>query len=354
MRSFSARLAATAVAFVALAPVSAVHAAPAPATLKDVPLPFLWPKAGVYGVAAVSDTEAWIAGHQGQIGNNRGNPVVRRRMGSQWKEYPLNGWSGNGSISKVVAHGGEVWAWGVQGEERLYLARFDGTAFQPVAAPPGVAYAYHTRLWAGPAGVWVQITVNRGDDVLRAALFRRVGGTWKADPVVDRLQGDGLTDMQARSATEVWAGGCRHNPTTQSLESVTLRWNGSTWTTLPPLPTEGCNTSVAPAGGGTVWSLTWNAALHHWNGTKWTAAPANSFVRNGGKVRLDKDGNPLVSISDAPIYGPGPLLRYVNGTWQTFSTPVETWTGDVSVAPSGRIWVAGSTRVNSPLLLTSP
>ncbi|MBE1531096.1 hypothetical protein H4W34_000929 [Actinomadura algeriensis] len=46
MRPLPARRVVTAVAFVALAPVSAVHAAPPPAALRDVPLPFLWPRRG--------------------------------------------------------------------------------------------------------------------------------------------------------------------------------------------------------------------------------------------------------------------------------------------------------------------
>ncbi|WP_030163420.1 hypothetical protein [Spirillospora albida] len=352
MRPFPAHLAVAAVVFVALAPVPAVHAEPPPAALKDVPLPFLWPSAGIYSVAAVTDTEAWVAGRQGQFGDNHGNPVVRRRMGSQWKEYPLNGWSGTGSIAQVVAHGGEIWAWGVQDGERLYLARFDGSAFQPVAAPPDVAYAYGTRLWAGPAGVWVQIDGPGPGNQLLPVLFRRVGNTWVADPVARPLQ-YGLADLQARNANEAWTGSCRYNTITERQESVVLRWNGSIWTTLPPLPTERCVTSVAPAADGSVWALTWDT-LYRWNRTTWTAPPAGAFDSHGSKVRLDKDGNPLVVLSRAFLYGTAPLLRYAGGTWQTFATPVEAWAHDVSVAPSGRIWVTGNTRNNSPLLLTSP
>lgn len=353
MRSFRARLAAVAVAVVALAPVSAVHAETQPAALRDVPLPFLWPRAGVHSVAAVSDTEAWIAGRQGQVGDSVGNPVVRRRMGSQWKEYPLNGWSGNGGISEVVAYGGEVWAWGVQGGEKVYLARFDGRAFQPVALPADATYAYDTRLWAGPAGVWLQITVRGPSEhhFLRA-LYRRVGDVWQADPGASSLP-EGLADFQARSATEAWAGGCRYNAAVQSQESVAVRWNGTAWTTLPPLPTQYCVASVAPAADGTVWALTWDT-LYRWNGQTWTAAPAGAFDGYGKKVRLDEDGNPLVVLSRAFLYGPAPLLRYAGGAWQTFTTPIEAWAHDVSVAPSGQIWVAGNTQINSPLVLTSP
>ncbi|MFI0353163.1 hypothetical protein [Actinomadura sp. 9N407] len=352
MRSLPARLAAAAIAFIALAPVSAVHAAPPPATLKDVPLPFLWPRAWTGSVAAVSDTEAWVAGGQGYIGDNTGNPVVRRRMGSQWKEYPLRGWSGNGGISKVVAYGTEVWVWGLQDGERLYLARFDGTAFQPVAPPPDGILDYDTRLWANPAGVWIQIQVPGPGNTVLPALFRRVGDAWVADPVAGRLW-HGVGDLQGRSATDAWTGGCRSNPDTGSSESVALGWNGSSWTVLPPLPTATCVTSVAPAEGGTVWALAWDT-LYRWNGTTWTAAPAGTLDGHGVKVRLDKDGNPLVAVIRPRQYGRAPLLRYAGGGWQTFTTPVETWTHDVSVAPSGRIWLAGSTRIDSPLLLSSP
>ncbi|MFB4308249.1 hypothetical protein [Actinomadura sp. GTD37] len=354
MRSFSVRLAVAAAAVVALAPVSAVHAEPVPAVFKDVPLPFLWPTAGVRSVAAVSDTEAWISGRQGQVGESAGNPVVRHRVGSQWKEYPLNGWSGNGGVWEVVAHGGEVWVRGVQGGEKIYLARFDGTAFQPVALPPDIAYAYYTRLWAGPAGVWLQVEVEgptEGKNVI--ALYRRVGNAWQADPVAGSMQ-DGLGDLQARSATEAWAGGCRYNTAEHRQESVALRWNGSAWTTLPTLPTDRCVISVAPAADGTVWALTWDT-LYRWDGQTWTAVPAvGVFEGYGKKVRLDKDGDPLVVLSHEFLYGPAPLLRYTGGAWQTFAVPSETWVHDVSVAPSGRIWVTGTKWVNAPVVLTAP
>ncbi|SNS49246.1 hypothetical protein SAMN05443665_100545 [Actinomadura meyerae] len=353
MRSLRARLAAAVVAVVALAPVSAVRAETAPAVLKDVPLPFLWPRAGVYSVAAVSDTEAWVAGRQGQVGDSVGNPVVRRRVGSQWKEYPLNGWSGNGTVYEVVAYGGEVWAWGVQGGEKVYLARFDGSAFQPVALPDDVVYAYDTHLWAGPAGVWLQIDVRGpSEDRLLSALYHRVGDAWQLDPVTGSFP-DGLADFQALSASEAWAGGCRYNTDTQHKESVAARWNGTAWTPLPALPTEHCVTSVAPAADGTVWALTWDT-LYHWNGRTWTAAPAGAFDGYGEKVRLDGNGDPLVVLSLAFLYGPAPLLRYSGGAWQTFTAPFEAWAHDVSVAPSGRIWVTGTTRINSPLVLASP
>ncbi|GAA3207127.1 hypothetical protein GCM10010468_23080 [Actinocorallia longicatena] len=346
-----------AVVLVGSAPPAAVHAAAAPAPLRDVPLPFLWPRAEVSSVAAVSGTEAWVTGGQGRVGGSAGNPVVRHRVGSQWKEYPLGGWSGNGYVSQVVAHGGEVWVRGLQdpaGTARLYLARFDGTAFRPVAPPAEIASAHDVALWGGPAGVWIRVGVEAGENEIRPALFRRTGGSWTADPVVERLNLGGLSDLQAVSATEAWAGACRWNAVIGALESVTLRWDGSTWTTLPPLPSEGCDTSVAPAGGGTAWTLTWNATLHHWNGTSWTTAPAGPFSTNGKKVRLDGDGNPLVTVNNAIIYGLAPLLRYADGQWQTFPTPVTTWTSDFSVAPGGRIWVAGATRIDSPVFLTSP
>ncbi|MFC9970768.1 hypothetical protein ACFVH6_07675 [Spirillospora sp. NPDC127200] len=355
MRSLPARLAATAIACVVLAPVSAVHAEPAPAALRDVPLPFLWPRAGVWSVAAVSDTEAWVAGRQGQVGDSPGNPVVRRRVGSQWKEYPLKGWSGNGYISQVAAHGGEVWVHGVQDGKRLYLARFDGTAFQPVAPPLELAHAYQNRIWAGPAGVWLQLQVADPDSTIRPRLFRRVGDAWKQDPVAGSLT-DGARDLQARSADDAWTGGCRWNAAAQRTEAVAMHWNGSTWTSLPPVPSERtdlCVESVAPAADGTVWALTFDT-LYRWNGTTWTAVPSDTFTGYGDELHLDKDGNPLVVLYRSVIYGPAPLLRYAGGAWQTFTTPIESWVHHVSVAPSGRIWATGNTRIFSPLMFTAP
>jgi hypothetical protein len=128
-----------------------------------VPLPFLWPTADLLDVAADGPGGVWIGGNQGAYCvmwwttcglRSDGNPVARRWDGTAWREYPLNGWTGQGRIQAIATSGGETWIGGATGSPGSsdYLARFDGTAFQEVEKPTGAGI---DMISTGPAGTWV-------------------------------------------------------------------------------------------------------------------------------------------------------------------------------------------------------
>ncbi|MGW5412998.1 hypothetical protein [Actinomadura geliboluensis] len=259
----------------------------------SVPLPFLWWQNRIEDIAAAGPGSVWIAGVQGYIPGlplpvSYGNPVVRRWDGSGWKEYPLNGWTGQGSIYEVAAAPGEVWVMGGG-----YLARFDGAAFQKVAPPPhvsdieagaggvyatawsdGTAYKWNgsgwdpsplppDALWTGdayetvdppaaepvraaangPSGLYALADLDPLDDIA-ARVWRRTAGGWSEVPVPAGLLARTITqDATGR----LWAaGGISNEYSVYSLD-------GTTWTKQYGPAISGVYQLVAVPGTGTVW-----------------------------------------------------------------------------------------------------
>ncbi|GGU90350.1 hypothetical protein GCM10010182_01110 [Actinomadura cremea] len=83
------------------------------------------------------------------------------------------------------------------------------------------------------------------------------------------------------------------------------------------------------------------------------AAPADDALDGyGWKVRLYKDGNPLVVLDRGTIYGPAPLLRHADGAWQTF-TPLSP--PGCTTSPSRRADASGRREApSSPRPCCSP
>jgi hypothetical protein len=261
----------------------------------SVPLPFLWWQNRVEDIAAAGPDSVWIGGVQGYIPGlplpvSYGNPVVRRWDGSGWKEYPLNGWTGQGSIHEVAAAPGEVW---IQGG--AYMARFDGAAFQKVTPPPDVSaleagtsgvyaaswsddkvYKWNGSGWDaaslppqarwtgnayetvdppaaepvgaasnGPSGLYALADADPYDDV-PAHVWRKTAGGWSEVPVPAGLLA--RTIAQDSTGTLWVAGG------TSSQYSV-YSFDGTTWTKRYGPAIDGISQLVAVPGTGTVWGL---------------------------------------------------------------------------------------------------
>ncbi|QKG24552.1 hypothetical protein [Actinomadura verrucosospora] len=320
----------TAAALVSL-PAPALADAPA---LRPVSLPFLWPTARLSDVTADGAGGVWIGGVQGRYclrwGDlcpvyNDGNPVVRRRVGSSWKEYPINGWTGQGEIERIAAGGGETWIAG----SGTYVARFDGSAFQKVAVPIDSVGMLST----GPAGTFI----SHWDLDPAKELFKRTGDSWTA---VDVPGFANIHDLQALTATDAWAVGDRSDPQLGSVPAV-AHFDGATWKSVPPPAGTGNEwfLRVVPVAADDVWAIT-QKHLAHWNGSAWTAIAPPAGVADLGDLTVDASGTPWVA--PAPTAPPAkPPYRYSGGKWEMAPVPAGAVVTGLAAVPGG-IWGVGT------------
>ena len=115
--------------------------------------------------------------------------------------------------------------------------------------------------------------------------------------------------------------------------AVTLRWNGTAWTSVPlPQPAQVMLFGVKAVAADDVWAVGhlypggphWIPAIFHWDGSAWSRAVIPAFP-NGGQLR------DIVALSSSNVYAVGLdgeglgarslVLRWDGSTWTRENTP---------------------------------
>ncbi|TDC90782.1 hypothetical protein [Actinomadura sp. 7K507] len=361
-------LASAAIAVAAVLSVPATLSAPMTAhaaepEAQEVPLPFLWARSELHDVAVTGPDDVWAAGVQGVfclpyyeqcVIDLEGNPVVRRWTGTSWTGYPLNGWTGNGPIEHVTSAAGETAAgetW-IAGRGRTgdvwqgYVARFDGSSFQKVATPSGRV----ERISTGAAGTWLaeRAAVWTG----RHSLYKRTGSTWTGVELPAEIHT--ITDVQARTATDVWLVGARAAEAgTPGRLPAAAHFDGTSWTGVPPpeLPADVEDhgfVKVVPVGPDDVWAIT-TEFLTHWDGDDWTVVRIPEESWRSRDLVVDASGVPWVAMPASPSY----LFRYVDGAWQDVPTAAVGLHAIAAVPGTSTIWGAGAKGNDAAAVRTS-
>lgn len=313
-----------------------------------VPLPFLWPDAGLTEVVPDGAGGVWVGGHQGAycvpiviigcVSQSEGNPVVRRWTGASWTEYPINGWTGEGPIDRIASAAGETWIARIRlGSADDYLARFDGTAFQKVGLPPGVQLE---AVGTGVGGTWIAGYTDESREV-----FRRTGGGWTAAGLPEGMTR--VTDLQAaRDGSGMWAIGLG-----PSAVRVAARFDGTSWTSLPPASVVTQFSGIVPVAEHDVWATT-ATELVHWDGAAWTEFPfPDGYPTRGYFEDLAVDASGTVWVTG----GGEALHRYRDGEWTrvefgTYGTFLNALT---AVPGTNTVWVVGD-EGSDALAFTTP
>jgi hypothetical protein len=252
----------------------------------------------LFNVAAVSPAQMWAAGVRETPGSAEGTrSVVLRWDGDSWHEVP------HPELEKVfgvaVAPSGAVWLSGRRG-----LLRLDGTEFRRVGGDaPQYDCASVTRigdeLWtivrpddtpgaqtyvaaggedggwrrlplplpprattrfgclAGTSGhdVWAAVVVDADDASRESWLAHWDGERWHevVPPPLGRAAVE-IMRVVSHGPDDVWVLGARL--TAEGRVSVMVRWDGQEWTEATlPAGHRGRITSLAAAGGGTLWAV---------------------------------------------------------------------------------------------------
>ena len=162
-----------------------------------------------------------------------------------------------------------------------------------------------------------------------------------------------LNGVAAINANDIWAVGHSGDPSFVPYQTLTERWNGTSWSIIPsPSPgTYNGNdlTAVAAISTNDVWAVGWyqsgptgqvgGALTMHWDGTSWTVVP------NPTKATLY--AITAISSNDVWAVGAQVILHWNGSNWSTVSFPLPTGPDayaslkGVSAVSANDIWVVG-------------
>jgi len=189
------------------------------------------------------------------------------------------------SASNAWAVGSYVSA-GATAPTRTLIVRWNGTSWTQVPSPnpagatsynelAGVAATSASNAWA----VGFYLTSGGAE---RTLVVHWDGKTWKQVPSPNAGTAganNGLSAVAATSASNAWAVGS-YAVSSHELRTLTLHWNGRTWTKVPSLNAgSGGNVlyGVAATSGSDAWAVGYRSLgpapnriiLQHWNGKSW-------------------------------------------------------------------------------------
>jgi hypothetical protein len=216
------------------------------ATATQVPVQSTGFFGGFLGVDAVSPTDGWAVG-----GN--GNGVVQRFNGTRWSIFPS---------PDLLAGGANGWA--------------DLSGVDATSASNAFAVGNSTAATGG-AKTAVALHWN--------------GSAWSKQAVPKAAGTDTeLTAVKAFSATDAWAVGETASSGFTFRKTLAMHYDGTAWRAVPT-PSPGTNTNFVTAvdgvASGNVWAVGYllnqpygnrirQSMILHWDGTAWTQVPSPS------------------------------------------------------------------------------
>ncbi|WP_433379101.1 hypothetical protein ACQPZX_12880 [Actinoplanes sp. CA-142083] len=289
------------------------------ATVTQVPAGQAGTIGGFAGVDAVSATDGWAVG-----GN--GNGIVQRFNGTRWSIV---------ASPDLLNGGANSWA---------FLADVDATS-----ATSAVAVG--------------QSTAASGGEKTAVAL-RWNGSAWSRQAVPKPAGTDTeLTAAKAFSASDAWAVGQTASGGSTFRKTLAVHYNGTTWVTTPttsPGTRTNFVTGVDGVSGNDVWMAGYSlnlpygnrfrqSMIQHWNGSAWIQV---ATPNNGSTFLYDVAA---VSASDAWAVGSASnggafVIRWNGSAWNTVAAPPLASLNSVAARSGNDVWVAGSDAAGAPAL----
>jgi hypothetical protein len=257
-------------------------------------------------------------------------PLALQWNGSQWSLESPAAFPSDAVFTDVdTLADGSAWAVGFQtaadGTRSTLVENESGGTWAPVASPNvagaadntlmAVSGTAATGLWA--VGYWLSPSglmplVLRYDTTQPSPSWALVCGVPSPGNVETVLTG-----VDVLAADDVWAVGYLDNGSVK--QPLALHWDGSTWTSTPPVPGAGLLRDVVAIGPGNVWAagtyFNFNASpqryqtlVLHYDGTAWTTVvSANAHSDN---ELIGMAANPAGSaITLVGRAGPNPLIE---------------------------------------------
>jgi len=264
------------------APASPAPTAPPPGPGGDLPANRVW------GVSALSPTDAWAVGSRSTKAGTVA--TILQWTGKRWAKVPVPQPSRTKASLQSVDAVSTTDAWAVgsyvddaTGVERTLVLHWDGTSWSQVPSPsrgPQVSV-----LWSVSADsatdAWAIGNEGNGRHSFGFALHWD-GTRWSRVATPQPSDAVTLRGVTAISPTDAWAVGGFQNNETFAFESLVLHWNGTAWSEVEH-PNPGSMDTYLWGASATssedVWAVGdyYTAArgndhtlVLHWNGKRWS------------------------------------------------------------------------------------
>ncbi len=191
-------------------------------------------------------------------------------------------------------------------------------------------------------------------------------GSWSlvSSPNVNG-RSNSLNAITAVSAQELWAVGEHRTNNGSNVQTLTMRWNGSSWniiTSPNPDPSRNSLFGVDALSANDVWAVgvkggstgpNWSSLILHWNGAAWSTVAAPNLGTGTSELRgvsaLSTDNVWAVGHASSPATGwwDQPLAFHWDGSgWNSVPVPAFGTTSQLNavtaVAPND-VWAVGTT-----------
>jgi hypothetical protein len=289
----------------------------------------------------VSANDGWAVGYEGfwPNGTLKGS-VLLRWEGNIWS----NNWGDSSGIplfAVAMVSASDVWA---VGDSAGWTYHLDGNTWASVPRPGGLALTSVAMVSANDG--WA---VGGSNDCAYSphetwgTILRWDGSAWSL--VEESIPDKKLNSVALVSATDGWAVGyyCHYNGDYSiTYDSVTMRWNGSSWNEVDT-PTEWSLNSVAMVSATDGWAVGGRGVILHWNGSAWSLAssPTSCILRSVSMVSAD-DGWAVGGNSSSEYCSqPSVILHWNGNTWSETVSPVSETLNSVAMISADEGWAVG-------------
>lgn len=329
----------------------------------------------LYGVAALSRTNAWAVGRDCVSFCAAGEEVMNARSfivhwnGVSWSPVasPNVSLQGYNTLSAVaVRTTSDAWAVGAYATPGSFpfnalIEHWNGHRWSLAKSPSQGTLASVSVVSASDA--WAVGSAPAG-----SLIVHWNGHQWSTVPSPTNSQwtGSELTGVSAVSAKDVWAVGRFDTDTSPEGQTLIIHWNGSTWSRVPsPDPSQEATqlTSVSFASARRAWAVgtyctinsmpcavnAWNTLILEWNGQSWSqvASPNPRGFDQFYAVSAPATSYPWAVGTTAPSTAPYYTLaaRLAGTTWSKVRSPslsaVFNFLYGVSATSASDAWAVG-------------
>jgi hypothetical protein len=263
----------------------------------------------LYGIAAASSQEAWAVGYSMPDAYAPYYPLILRWDGASWRSQTSVAESGKlAAVSALSAN--DAWAVGFytdsSGITRPLALHWDGRRWTRSSVSAGASrFASLGGVYARASNdVWAVGNALSGRYVTLIAHWD--GARWTTVPSPSAgTKGNRLRAVTGTASNDVWAVG-----DAQDAGSVILHWNGSSWQLVAhPKVATGYDTlwGLAAAAPNDVWAVGyWNqrgSGIHtrveHWDGSTWKLVATPDPDVNPAMFGIGAGGQTLFGVGSA-------------------------------------------------------